>query len=201
MLILLKYEPFLGTLEIAPATFPLIIKTLLSPLLIFITYWHGQLDLLPTVFVADYQTRGRGQHSRFWESKTGGLYYSLLINDPLTVTKDSSFTTLVAQRLGNIIFDITEMTVKVEWPNDLIVQDKKLGGILCERGTYHLSRNFLVIGIGLNLNQLEFSDNLQASAISLRQITGKEYNKTVFIESITKELTSWLCEEFVVRSQ
>ena len=165
---------------------------------------RDDLDMVlqPTVFVSDQQTQGRGQFSRLWESALGGLYYSLLIDDCLSCEFDRSLLTIkVAESVSLITYQLTDIQPTIEWPNDLIIQNKKYGGILCERGVYSQGKHYLIIGVGLNLNQASFSDSLHVSAISLRQITGKEYNRTVFIEFITKELTSWLCEESVAQLQ
>jgi BirA family transcriptional regulator, biotin operon repressor / biotin---[acetyl-CoA-carboxylase] ligase len=97
-------------------------------------------------------------------------------------------------RIGTIISHsinvITGLKTEVEWPNDIILDNKKCAGILIET----ISRagqskpDFVMIGVGLNLNQEVFPDNIKPIAISLRQKTQTVYNRDTFIDTFTKEL-------------
>ncbi len=143
------------------------------------------------VICAHRQTKGRGQFSRHWYSDDdGGLYYTFIKKNPTrSLLETEQIITVTAHAIKKSIEDHATCHVSLEWPNDLILNGKKVGGILVEaisseeRGTA-----FIIVGVGLNLNQSEFPDELRHVAISLRQYTGKVYNKTAFAEYITKEL-------------
>ncbi len=143
------------------------------------------------VFVADSQSRGKGQKERAWESKEGGLYYTFLFT-PKTITAHDLET--YSLKIGHVISEsinrLTGLKTEVEWPNDIILDDKKCAGILietvCRSGKSQ--PDFMIIGVGVNLNQESFGPIISPVAISLRQKTQNVYNRDLFIETFTEEL-------------
>ncbi len=133
-----------------------------------------------TLIVADKQTAGRGRLGRGWESPPGkGLYFSWLLRPNLPVRFAPLITLAVGLGIGNALraFGLNNLTVK--WPNDLIVEKKKLGGILTEMMQKGGELDFVVVGVGINIEQEaeDFSPAIAGIAGSLKQVTGKIYDR------------------------
>ncbi len=104
-----------------------------------------------TVVVADEQTGGRGSRGRAWRSPRGGLWLSLLFRPPTSMGVE-----LLGLRAGLAVAGAMErlgpeLSVRIKWPNDLMVGDRKLGGILCEARWQGDALAWIVVGVGLNV--------------------------------------------------
>lgn len=129
-----------------------------------------------TVVAADSQTAGRGRLSRTWFSPPGAnLYCSIILRTarpPERLTEWLSWLPLIsALAAAEAIEQVSSIHVAVKWPNDLLISERKVGGILCESGTGMRSDPFQIIGIGINVN-LDHDDwpaDLRDSATSLWQ--------------------------------
>lgn len=134
---------------------------------------------LPFYVVAEEQTKGKGQQGRKWVSHKGGLYISIVMGEEYDIpTALLSATLSVYRVLAPNIPD-----VKIRFPNDLIVDYKKIAGILIEKGTA-----FTIFGIGVNVNQEVFPHELKNKATSLYLITRKKYNLRKMEENILNHL-------------
>lgn len=125
---------------------------------------------------ATSQTKGRGQYSRQWVSEPGGLYVSLLI--PFSdryQTVPHQLVTDVGQCAVDLIQDLTGLAVELEYPNDIILDHFKLGGVLIQSIQLH-HESWVVIGIGLNINQTVFPDFLRSVATSVAMQTQQQWN-------------------------
>lgn len=123
------------------------------------------------------QTMGRGRQGRTWSSDdSGGLYLSILLRPELSPQALMPLTLLSALALREALSEFLPEAVGLKWPNDIIYQGRKLCGILCESVLEDAGIRQLVIGIGLNINQKTFSESLADKAISIRQITGLDYD-------------------------
>ncbi|RMH98757.1 MAG: biotin--[acetyl-CoA-carboxylase] ligase [Calditrichaeota bacterium] len=139
-----------------------------------------------TVAVAEQQTAGRGRYQRRWASPPGvGLWFSLLLRPSLPIQEINLVNLFTAISLADFLSRTCQTTpwapldIRLKWPNDLIVQNRKLSGILLE-GSFAGDRpEYLVVGIGLNVNHQEedFPPELRERAVSLRMITGREWNR------------------------
>ena len=117
-----------------------------------------------TFAVADYQSHGKGRNDRVWQSNSGeNLMFSFLIKNKELINKAEAFSILTAVEVASLIekYDIDNVSIK--WPNDILIGDKKVCGILLEGQV----PDYLVIGVGLNVNQKEFPDDLRRPATSL----------------------------------
>lgn len=135
---------------------------------------------------AHTQKNGRGRHGRTWQSEEGGLFLSLLIRP---TSKDEWTWIPLATAVGITTFLKTRfplLNIKIKWPNDLMLQNAKLGGILCE-GTGKQAESFVVVGVGLNcLNSPKGLDQITTSlseAITPDRITADEL-RIPLIESL-----------------
>ncbi len=129
-----------------------------------------------TVVVADSQTAGRGRLSRTWFSPPGAnLYCSIILRmmcPPERLTEWLSWLPLIsALAAAEAIEQVSSIHVSVKWPNDLLISEQKVGGILCESGTGTRSGPFQIIGIGINVNvdRDDWPADLRDSATSIWQ--------------------------------
>ena len=139
-----------------------------------------------TTIVAAHQTAGKGQRGRQWEERSGESLLMSMIAAPVAPVNDQFiFSAAIAVAIAGVLSRaITgHAQIKIKWPNDLIVNDKKAGGILIENILLGRSWKYAVIGLGLNLLQEHFNDSLP-HATSLRIATGKELEKKALILKI-----------------
>ena len=106
-----------------------------------------------TLVVAEYQTRGKGRMSRPWESPAGqNLLFSIILRPPLPPQQTFNLILLVSVALCRSIQMETNLELKIKWPNDLYCRGKKLAGILAEFAAESDRLNYVIIGVGLNVN-------------------------------------------------
>jgi BirA family transcriptional regulator, biotin operon repressor / biotin---[acetyl-CoA-carboxylase] ligase len=147
------------------------------------------------VWVADEQTAGRGRGGHGWHSAAGdGLYVSALVTPPLPMNTAlwlSLATGLAAQAA---IRETTALEVDIRWPNDLILQGRKCGGILVETGVAPAEADapamlrYAVIGVGINLNHAGFPAELQNLATSLRIERGALVSREAVLAALLRNL-------------
>ncbi|MDR1644883.1 MAG: biotin--[acetyl-CoA-carboxylase] ligase [Tannerellaceae bacterium] len=138
-----------------------------------------QKEPLPegSVVVARSQTAGRGQAGNTWEAAPGeNLTFSLVIYPSTTpASRQFIISQTVALALKETLDDYTD-GISIKWPNDMYRHDRKICGVLIENSLAGREIQSSIIGIGLNLNQTRFTGNAP-NPVSLRQITGKTYDK------------------------
>ena len=131
-----------------------------------------QSKLLPegTVFLASRQTKGRGTDGNTWLSDNiEGLLFSLVINYDEKVSPITSLLPSIA--IVNVLKNNYNISAHVKWPNDVLIDNKKICGILCEG----VPGKQLIIGVGVNVNQKSFQDEIADKAISMFQVTNLNY--------------------------
>ena len=141
-----------------------------------------------TAVMAFEQTRGKGQMGSYWVSEAGkNLTISVLVKDlPLDVISIFDFNVAVALAAVTLLQWNAIEKVNVKWPNDIMAEQKKVGGILIENSLKHNSTFTAVVGFGLNLNQTDF--DLLPQANSLTNITGQVYDVETMAEDFVKAL-------------
>lgn len=145
-----------------------------------------------TLVVAEAQSRGRGRLGRQWNSPPGtGLYVSLLLRPPLPPTEMPQITLTTAVAVARALKRVTGVAPGIKWPNDLLLAGKKLGGILTEMETESDQIRHLVVGLGLNVGNRAFPEELADMATSLALGLGRPLPKN----SRLAILKAWL-EEF-----
>jgi BirA family biotin operon repressor/biotin-[acetyl-CoA-carboxylase] ligase len=149
------------------------------------------------VLLAGTQTRGRGRHGRIWHSEPDtGLYLSIVLRPNIKRERFALLTLMAGVACATAMNEFAASQARLKWPNDILVGEKKLGGILSE---YCLSGNdeeAVVIGIGLNLNQSEFPDELASTATSLKMATGMKQDRlavtVALLNHLDREYNSFL---------
>ncbi len=144
---------------------------------------------------AHHQTRGKGQHNRSWLGEEGKNIAMSIVLQPPGFALSQSFLISMATALGvqRFFSHYAGSETKVKWPNDLYWRDRKAGGILIENIVSGSEWKAAVIGIGININQTNF-EGLDTKAVSLKQITGKEYEPV----GLAKEMCSHLSETYTI---
>ncbi|QNB45981.1 biotin--[acetyl-CoA-carboxylase] ligase [Thermanaerosceptrum fracticalcis] len=144
-----------------------------------------------TVVVADQQLSGRGRLGRPWASPPGtGLWFSVVLRPPLKPFLAPQLIFVSAVAVCHAIRDYTGLPVTIKWPNDILFSGKKVCGILTELSAEIDIINYVVIGIGINVNQemADFPPELQEKAISLAVAGNTKYNRVGLLKAILKEL-------------
>ncbi len=144
-----------------------------------------------TVIVADTQTGGKGRRGRSWTSPAGqGLWMSVVLRPQLKPSEASKLTLLAAVAVVKAINRVCGLQVGIKWPNDIVYEGKKLAGILLEMSTIQGGIQYLVIGIGINVNIPlgKFSLELQDRASSLLQVSGQLVDRTALLQALLQEL-------------
>lgn len=146
------------------------------------------------VIIADSQTHGRGRLGRQWLSPAGkNLYLSAIIRPALSPADAAVLTLMAAVSCVSAIGKASSVPVSIKWPNDLMVSDRKMGGILAEMKTEAENIAYVVIGIGININSdaPDFPDDLKTTATSARIETGSLQSRTLHALEIIKSLDAW----------
>lgn len=131
-----------------------------------------------TLVVAERQTAGRGRRGRYWESPSGeNVFMTLLLRPKLHPSRISGITLLAALALVRAVREMVSVKVEIKWPNDVVVEGKKICGILTEMSSEENFVHYAVVGIGINVNQHSFSEELREKATSLFLETGEEWNR------------------------
>ncbi|NLY76919.1 MAG: biotin--[acetyl-CoA-carboxylase] ligase [Tissierellia bacterium] len=143
-----------------------------------------------TVIIAEEQTQGKGRLSRKWLSPKGkGLWFSILLKPDLEADKVYKTTLIGAAAVNEALKD---MGIKsyIKWPNDIIVEGKKVCGILTEMSWGRDRVNYVVMGIGINVNleAEDFDDEIREKATSLKIVTGKEIERNRLLASILNQV-------------
>lgn len=136
---------------------------------------HGQLCL------TDNQTKGRGQYDRNWETDSGKNLTFTLAFCPKHANRFHILTLACARAAVAEIEESLGCDAFIKWPNDVLIQNKKVAGLLTETVFNGNKLDRLLIGIGLNVNQDRFSSALDSSAISLKQVINKTVDRETFL--------------------
>src|SRR5699024_10767452 len=143
-----------------------------------------------TVIIADEQTEGRGRMNRPWHStKEQGIWLSILLRPNMLPVLTPQLTLLTATVLADVIDELTDVTPQIKWPNDILIHGKKMAGILTELQAEQDQIQYLIIGIGMNINQrkADLPEQLQHKATSLRIETGQKWDLTPFTQRLLME--------------
>lgn len=140
-----------------------------------------------TVVTANFQTKGRGQMGNTWNANRGdNLLFSILIYPHMVLAnKQFVISQIIALAVSNVLSSIVD-NIKVKWPNDIYWNNKKIAGILIENNLRGTSVDSSVIGVGININQKMFAEDL-INPVSLSIITGKKHEKEEILDKILIE--------------
>jgi BirA family biotin operon repressor/biotin-[acetyl-CoA-carboxylase] ligase len=128
-----------------------------------------------TVVIAGRQTKGRGRLNRQWLSADGGLYFTLVLRPDIPLPMSSRVNFLASLTLARVLRDMYQIEAAVKWPNDILVDDRKLSGMLSELEAEADRVFFINIGMGINVNN--DPTGVEPGAISLKNMLGREISR------------------------
>ena len=142
-----------------------------------------------TVILAEEQTGGIGTKGRSWFTGSSKNIAMSILYRPTCKIKDlDGLTVKIAKILQNEIQNLYNIELKIKEPNDLMLSNKKICGILTETNIIGNKINYLIISVGFNVNEIDFPDELENIATSLKKETGREFNKEEIIQKFIKDL-------------
>lgn len=142
-----------------------------------------------TIIITEEQTKGKGRLGRNWISPKGeGVWVSVILFPNIRPVDASQITLAAAVATAKAIYDVTGMKLGIKWPNDILFQGKKLVGILTEMNAEIDRINYVVLGIGINVNTKDFPDDIAAIATSLSLITNEKVSRTKLLQNLLKHI-------------
>lgn len=150
-----------------------------------------------TLIVSDKQIQGKGRRGRYWESPKGsGIFMTVILKPMMKPVYASMLTLVAALALNDAITDLTGLEAKIKWPNDVVVNKKKVAGILTELSAEVDYINHIVVGIGVNVSMKDFPEELKDKATSLLLESGKSIGRAQLIAK-TMEYLECYYERFL----
>jgi BirA family biotin operon repressor/biotin-[acetyl-CoA-carboxylase] ligase len=138
--------------------------------------------------VAGEQTAGRGRHQRQWVSpKDAGLYFSIILRPSFEQTFWPLLTLMTAIAVHDALLAVCSLRTDIKWPNDILVGEKKLCGILAETVETSLGRA-VIVGVGINLTSQAFPPELQGVAASVEAETRRRPDREAMFEALSRLL-------------
>src|SRR5690625_1670728 len=140
-----------------------------------------------TIVIADEQTEGKGRIGKQWDSKSGkGIWMSMILRPNIPPYLAPQLTLLTATVVAEVIDKETSVTPQIKWPNDVLVDGKKIAGILTEMQAEQDQISYVIVGIGINVNQekdeIPVNTNYEASSLFLE--TKQELNMVALLQRI-----------------
>ena len=148
-----------------------------------------------TVVTAEYQTNGKGQMGAVWDSEPSkNLIMSVLVSDFVTdINQIFNINIVVSVSIIQVLEDFNIPELSIKWPNDIMSYNKKIGGILIENSIKSDGSINSIVGLGLNVNQMNFENLPKASSLAL--ICKTSFDKEVIllkiVESLEKNIQNW----------
>ena len=140
-----------------------------------------------SMVMADFQTEGRGQAGNSWFSGRGNnLLFSFLIYPHFVLVKEQFIISRIVSLALKKTLDRFTPNITIKWPNDIYWNDKKIAGMLIENSLTGSQIDYSIVGIGLNVNEEQFHDELH-NPVSLKQITGHSYNRDNLLNDFHEE--------------
>lgn len=140
-----------------------------------------------TLFVSDKQSAGKGRRGRTWESPEGtSIYMTLLLRPDLMPDKAPMLTLVMGLAAVEGIRETSGACAQIKWPNDIVIDGKKVCGILTEMATEIDYINYVVIGVGINANERRFAGEIENTAVSIRLATGRSCMRAKLIASVLR---------------
>ncbi|KAF5070815.1 Bifunctional ligase/repressor BirA [anaerobic digester metagenome] len=137
------------------------------------------------IAVAEQMTAGRGRRGRHWEAPAGsGIWMSILLRPNIFPSQASVLTLLAGLAVCQGIEEETGLTPSIKWPNDIMLNGKKLVGILTEMECEMQQTHFVIVGIGINVNTTEFPEGLMDVATSLYLESGRTFSRKNILQRV-----------------
>ncbi|MEX0823569.1 MAG: biotin--[acetyl-CoA-carboxylase] ligase, partial [Balneolaceae bacterium] len=141
-----------------------------------------------TVLLTDHQTKGRGQYEKKWEAEPAkNLTFTIAFRPPAG-ERLTLLTLASAHAIRSVLEEKTGKKTEIKWPNDLLIEGKKVGGILTEGIFNGQKLDRVLIGVGLNVLQTQFSKEIEGLATSMKKITGQNYSREKLLSELLQSI-------------
>ena len=146
-----------------------------------------------TIIISKVQNNGRGRNNHSWISPKGGLWMSIILKPNISPNKVQYLTLITGISLSKTINENFDLKTSIKWPNDVYIDDKKISGILTEGHITKEKVNYLILGIGVNLNNNSSDLQLdsQKIAVTLKEELGHSINICDFLNKFLKNLENY----------
>ncbi|AQY50807.1 bifunctional biotin operon repressor/biotin-[acetyl-CoA-carboxylase] synthetase [Listeria weihenstephanensis FSL R9-0317] len=145
-----------------------------------------------TVVIADQQTAGKGRLARPWDSQKGtGIWMSTILRPNIPMQQVPQLTFIASLAVAEAIDNVTGLDAQIKWPNDLYIDKRKVCGVLTEMQAEAERVHAIIIGTGINVNQLEFPEELRDKATSLAILAGKTISRGALYGEIVVQLEKY----------
>lgn len=149
-------------------------------------------DLHGALFVAEKQNAGKGRRGRTWQSPAGSsIYMSILLRPSFEPSKAPMLTLIMAYSVAMALEEEEKISAKIKWPNDLVLNKKKICGILTEMSAEVDYINYVVIGVGINANTESFPEEISETATSLKLESGEKVRRAGLIAAVMKKFEEY----------
>lgn len=146
------------------------------------------------IVIANIQTKGKGTHGRVWHTdEVGNIAFSFYVEMNSKIKSLDGFTYEIAEIITELFKEKYNIELQIKLPNDIIYKNKKIGGILTEAKINKEIVKYLVVGIGINTNKMNFSDDIKDIATSIKREFGIEINSVEFISEFCNKLEKKIC--------
>lgn len=146
-----------------------------------------------TIVVAEKQFNGRGRFGRKWVSPKGGLWFSLVLRPKININEAFKLTSLTAVSIVNTLEKDFQIKARIKWPNDIFVNGKKICGVLTETACTDQVLDYVIIGIGINVNNAPSSlpDEFKKNTTSLMAEKGEEIDTQCFLTKLLQQFEGY----------
>lgn len=145
------------------------------------------------LIIAERQSAGKGRLGREWFSPNGGIWLSIILYPQLSPSYISRITLMTAVAVVKAIKIYTQIESQIKWPNDILINEKKVCGILTEMSAELDIINWVVVGIGINANidHQDFPEDIQENMISLKETSGKEISRVKLVQTFLQKFEKY----------
>lgn len=151
-----------------------------------------------TVIISEKQTNARGRSGKPWDSPIGGVWLSIILNPQVDYSKLPMITLATGVAVAKTLEKLDIEDVEIKWPNDVMINGNKVSGILTEAIAKFNTVEKIIVGVGLDVNMElnDFSDDLPGAFTSLKVSTGKEFDENEVIRLFLEEFEA-ICKLFI----
>lgn len=141
-----------------------------------------------SIVITEKQTSGKGRLGRNWfSSEKAGIFMSMILRPDIIPMQAQQITLITGISVSSALENLTNLDVKIKWPNDVVINGKKVCGILTEMSAEMEIIKFIITGIGINVNNDYFSEEIKNKATSILLETGKRFDRKNIIAEVLKE--------------
>jgi BirA family biotin operon repressor/biotin-[acetyl-CoA-carboxylase] ligase len=142
-----------------------------------------------TIVIAEAQTRGRGRLSREWLSPVGGIYFTIVLRPRISPAYAPRINLMASVAVAATIRNLFGLKAELKWPNDVLIEGRKVCGILAEMDAEMDVVNFVNVGIGINANTS--IPKFEKTVTSLKDVLGREISRKEFLSALLMEIERW----------